>query len=100
MCDQKTHKSTNYPIILSGGKNLGFKHGSHLRYGDKIPLSNLFVTIANQLAGPTENFSDSTSDLRKLSDNSVLFAGRLGTFRREHSPRVAASGDTNSNETA
>jgi hypothetical protein len=62
----KTHKSTNYPIILSGGKNLGFKHGSHLHYSDKVPLSNLFVTIANQLGVPTENFSDSTSDLTEV----------------------------------
>lgn len=59
----KTHRAINYPIILSGGRNLGFKHGSHLHYGDDIPLSNLFVTIANQLASPTEKFSDSTSDI-------------------------------------
>jgi hypothetical protein len=62
----KTHKATNYPIILSGGKNLGFKHGSHLRYSDNVPLSNLFVTIGNQLSGPTENFSDSTADITEV----------------------------------
>jgi hypothetical protein len=62
----KTHKATNYPIILSGGKNLGFKHGFHLRYSDNVPLSNLFVTIGNQLSGPTENFSDSTADITEV----------------------------------
>jgi hypothetical protein len=62
----KTHKATNYPIILSGGKNLGFKHGSHLNYGDDVPLSNLFHTIGNQFAVPTEKFSDSTSDLTEV----------------------------------
>ena len=62
----KTHQATNYPIILSGGSNSGFKHGSHLHYGDHIPLSNLFVTIANQLAGPTSQFSDSTSDITEV----------------------------------
>lgn len=62
----KTHKAVNYPIILSGGKNMGFKHGSHLRYDDNVPLSNLFVTIANQLAAPTDRFSDSTSDITEV----------------------------------
>lgn len=62
----KTHRATNYPIILSGGSNLGFQHGSHLHYEDHIPLSNLFVTIANQLGRPTESFSDSTSDITEV----------------------------------
>ena len=59
----KTHQAVNYPIILSGGRNMGFRHGAHFRYGNHIPLSNLFVTIANQLSAPTEQFSDSTSDI-------------------------------------
>lgn len=62
----KTHRAINYPIILSGGKNLGFKHGSHLHYSENVPLSNLFVTIANQLARPTKRFSDSTSDITEV----------------------------------
>lgn len=62
----KTHKAVNYPIILSGGQNMGFKHGAHLNYGNDVPLSNLFVTIANQLGGPTDKFSDSTSDISEV----------------------------------
>lgn len=62
----KTHQATNYPIILSGGKNMGFRHGSHHRYSDQVPLSNLFLTFANQLAIPTEAFSDSTSDITEI----------------------------------
>ena len=62
----KTHKAINYPIILSGGSNLGFKHGSHLHYEEHVPLSNLFVTIANQLGGPTEHFADSTADISEV----------------------------------
>ena len=62
----KTHQAVNYPILLSGGKNLGFQHGSHLRYKDDVPLSNLFLTFANQLAGPTDRFSDSTSDITEV----------------------------------
>lgn len=62
----KTHQATNYPIILSGGSNVGFAHGSHLHYNDNVPLTNLFVTIANQLSRPTEKFSDSTGDLTEV----------------------------------
>ena len=62
----KTHRAINYPIILSGGSNLGFQHGSHLRYSDDIPLSNLFLTFANQLAGPTQRFADSTADITEV----------------------------------
>jgi hypothetical protein len=59
----QTHKAINYPILLNGGKNLGFQHGSHLHFSDDIPLSNLFVTLANQLSRPTDNFADSTADI-------------------------------------
>ena len=62
----KTHRAINYPIILSGGKNMGFKHGSHLNFGDHIPLSNLFLTIANQLGHPTKRFADSTADITEV----------------------------------
>ena len=62
----KTHQAVNYPIILSGGSNMGFRHGSHLNYPDRVPLSNLFVTIGNQLAGPTEKFADSTADVTEV----------------------------------
>lgn len=62
----KTHKAINYPIILSGGKNLGFRHGSHLHYSDDIPLSNLFLTFANQLGRPTNRFADSTADITEV----------------------------------
>ena len=62
----KTHQATNYPIILSGGKNMGFAHGSHLNYSDQIPLSNLFVTISNQVGRPTESFADSTADITEV----------------------------------
>ena len=59
----RTHKAINYPIILSGGNNLGFRHGSHLNYTEDIPLSNLFLTFANQIGESTEKFADSTADI-------------------------------------
>ena len=59
----KTHKAINYPIILSGGSNMGFKHGAHRHFDNNIPLSNMFVTMANQMGVKVDAFADSTGDL-------------------------------------
>ena len=29
------HLSRNYPLILAGGKNMGFKHGQFLKYDEE-----------------------------------------------------------------
>ncbi len=79
------HLSRNYPLILTGGKNMGFKHGQYLNYaGDNpaggpwdggrepwqkevthedIPMSNLFVTMLQRLGVETHKFADSTGVL-------------------------------------
>lgn len=76
------HLSRNYPLILTGGKNMGFRHGQYLNYGpdkpaggpwnggrepwqkeithEDIRLSNLFVTMLQRLGVETDNFADST----------------------------------------
>jgi hypothetical protein len=58
------HQAVNYPMTLCGGKNLGFKHGTH--YKSSEPFANLLVTIANQMGVPTEEFADSTGDIGAL----------------------------------
>jgi hypothetical protein len=79
------HLSRNYPLILVGGKNMGFKHGQYLNHaGDNpqggpwnggrepwqkeethedIPLSNLYVTMLQRLGVETDKFADSTGAL-------------------------------------
>lgn len=76
------HLSRNYPLILAGGKNLGFKHGLYFNHagmnfqggpwlgkrepwqdeakGEDLPLSNLFLTMLQRLGVATESFADST----------------------------------------
>jgi hypothetical protein len=76
------HLSRNYPLVLLGAKNMGFKHGQFLNYvGDKayaggwdggrepwqrefahedIPLGNLFVTMLQRLGVETETFASNT----------------------------------------
>lgn len=76
------HLSRNYPLILLGGKNMGFKHGQYLNYiggnafgghwsggrepwqrefaHEDKPLANLFVTMLQRLGVATDTFADST----------------------------------------
>ena len=82
------HLSRNYPLVLAGGKNMGFKHGQYINnaganpqggawdggrepwqqeasHEDK-PLSNVFVTMLRQLGVATETFADSTGTVPEL----------------------------------
>jgi len=80
------HLSRNYPLILTGGNKLGFKHGQFLRYGeespDKLPqddrayrsemnyqemeLSKLYVTMLQKLGVETDTFGGSTGTLAEV----------------------------------
>lgn len=76
------HLSRNYPLILAGGKQMGFSHGQYINNagmdfqggpwlgkrepwqdqakGEDQPLSNLYVTMLQRLGVTTEAFADST----------------------------------------
>jgi hypothetical protein len=76
------HLSRNYPLILAGGKNMGFKHGQYLDYAgagafggawdggqepwqrefshEDRPLSNLLLTMLQRLGVDANAFADST----------------------------------------
>lgn len=80
------HLSRNYPLVLCGGKNMGFQHGQFLRYGEEpkeklpdgdkafrsemtneeLPLSNLYVTMLQNLGVETDTFADSTGTLGEV----------------------------------
>ncbi len=80
------HLSRNYPLILAGGKSMGFKHGQYLNYAgghayrggwapgdtepwrirsdyEDRPLSNLYVTMLQRLGMEIDTFADSTSNI-------------------------------------
>jgi hypothetical protein len=58
-----THNATNAPLILAGGKNMGLKHGSYETFPEKVPMSNLFVSMGQAAGIPCKSFSDSTGPL-------------------------------------
>lgn len=84
------HLSRNYPLILAGGKNMGFKHGQYLKYGSgnddnqatsgistdagwrgkvdyqELPLSDLYLTMLHKFGVETDHFADSTKTLAEV----------------------------------
>jgi hypothetical protein len=64
--NSKTHNNNNYPLVLAGGRNLGFKHNQFLRLDAKTPLSNVFVTILESMNIAHDGFADSAGELSAL----------------------------------
>lgn len=66
MGDSNTHDNTNLPILLAGG---GFRHGRHLAFkrDNNTPLSNLFVTMLQNMGLETDTFGSSTGTLSEIS---------------------------------
>jgi hypothetical protein len=61
-----THDNNNYPLVLAGGGELGMKHDQFLKFSDKVPMSNLLMTMLNRIGSPCDAFADSTSDITEL----------------------------------
>jgi len=62
-----SHSGKSFPTILAGGKKLGFKHGQHVKFeSEKKPMSNLYLTILQQLGCPVTAFKESTGTLSEV----------------------------------
>jgi hypothetical protein len=64
--NSKTHNNNNYPLILAGGKNMGYRHGQYLTFDKDVPLANLFVTMQKQMGVQADAFADSTGELPEV----------------------------------
>ncbi len=62
-----SHSGKSFPTLLAGGSKLGFKHGQHLKWGtDKKPMSDLYLTILQQLGCPVKSFKESTGPISEI----------------------------------
>ena len=62
-----SHVGSSFPTILAGGKALGFKHGQHVKWSkDKRPMSDLYLTILQQLGCPVNSFKESVGPIGDL----------------------------------
>ena len=60
-----THAANNYPLLMCGGNNMGFKHGEHRKL-DKVRLSNLYLTQLKAMGIEIDSFADSTGVISGL----------------------------------
>ena len=81
------HLSRNYPLLLFGGRNMGFEHGQYRTYNSsnqatsgiandsgwqaemrdtELPLSNLYLSMLHKLGVETESFGGSTEPLSEV----------------------------------
>ena len=57
-----THTSVNLPTLITGGANVGLKHGTYWRNGQSR-MSNMYLSILHSLGIEQESFADSTTTL-------------------------------------
>ena len=67
MSNSNLHNIQKLPILLAGGAAGQLRGNRHLRYADETPLTNLFLTLLGHADVRTENFGDSTGELRYLT---------------------------------
>jgi hypothetical protein len=69
MHDGNARDSHHLPIVLAGRADGGIATGRALACAKNTPLTNLYVAMLNRMGAPTGHFSDSTEELRGLSDS-------------------------------
>lgn len=63
-CSGNSHSNKDLPVLLAGGR---FQHGRHLAVATgTTPLSNLYVSVLNQLGFEDQSFGTSTGMLDGL----------------------------------
>ncbi len=62
-----SHSGGSFPMLLAGGKKLGFRHGQHLKWkGNERPASDLYLTILQQLGCPVTTFKESRGPISEI----------------------------------
>ncbi len=64
--NSRTHRNANYPLILVGGRRLGFRHGQYLKNRSSRPMSDILLTMLQGVGVQARNFADSTGPIADL----------------------------------
>ena len=68
MSDGSAHTNMNLPILLAGG---GYRHRTHVRMpieqGQRVPLCNLYLSMAQRFGVKVGSFGRSTSTFGALA---------------------------------
>ncbi|MEM7234357.1 MAG: DUF1552 domain-containing protein [Planctomycetota bacterium] len=65
--NSRTHNNRNYPLVLAGGTSLGMQHGKHIKFSDRTPLSNLYVTMLDRVGAKIDSFGDSSAEMSEVT---------------------------------
>jgi hypothetical protein len=66
--DSNTHFHDDLPIAIVGGKAAGIRGGRFIRYPKGTPLTNMHLTILENMGVHPESIGDSTGKLGRLTD--------------------------------
>ena len=62
-----SHNGGSFPMLLAGGRKLGFKHGQHIKWpGGTKPASDLYLTILQQMGCPVKSFRESSGPIGEI----------------------------------
>ncbi len=67
LADPNQHRHDDLPILVAGGGGGALRGGRHLKYPADTPLTNLYLSIANNMGAKADSFSDSTGVLTDLT---------------------------------
>ena len=61
--NSNTHRNENYPVLVAGGRGIGFKHGQFIHGSKDVPLCNLYASMLNRMGVTDKGFSDSDGEM-------------------------------------
>jgi hypothetical protein len=64
--NSQTHRNSNYPLILAGGRRLGFTHGQYVKNPNGRPMADILLTMLQGLGVQTRSFADSTGAMPEI----------------------------------
>ena len=67
LSDSNRHLHENLPILLFGRGNGGLKPGTHIVLDKPTPMTNLYLTMLDQMDIRIDQFGDSTGRIDPLS---------------------------------
>jgi hypothetical protein len=65
--DSNTHFHDDLPIALIAGQATGIKGGRYIRYGKGTPITNLYLTILENMGISVDKLGDSTGKVGRLN---------------------------------
>ena len=66
IADGNSHAHDNLPIMMFGGGGGSIETGRFLRFRNRTPLTNLYVSMLDKMGAPVDSFSDSSGNLTEL----------------------------------